>query len=218
VNHLTLCGKVINSQILHNSDGKPFCRLTLKYKWNDGKEKQYSTIAVEYYNTSEDEDKIFDIDTQCDGQFVIVQGSFENYKTEDDSYHVALIGRGYPLLLEKFIPINRIALCGRLGRDPKLTEFRDGSMVAKVSLATQRTKDSSSWHNVDFWGRNAQKLDTYCSKGSLIGVSGQLQWYLPRDRVTGAYLKEGNGIPFVRAEQLTLLGSSNNSSQREEDF
>ena len=51
---------------------------------------------------------------------------------------------------------NNVQLIGRLGNDPKITEFQDGNKIANFSLATDDSYknkegvkvENTSWHNI----------------------------------------------------------------------
>lgn len=78
--------------------------------------------------------------------------------------------------------LNQITLMGRMTRDPELRQTPGGSAVANFSLAVERDiKDKASGERVtDFidcvaWAHTANFVSKYCTKGSLVVVSGRLQ-------------------------------------------
>jgi single-strand DNA-binding protein len=79
--------------------------------------------------------------------------------------------------------MNKVMLIGRLGQDPEKRTTPSGVSVVNVSLATtDYFKDSSGirqerteWHRVVFWSQQADIVDQYTRKGSLIYVEGKLE-------------------------------------------
>ena len=77
--------------------------------------------------------------------------------------------------------LNSVSFTGYLGADPKLHTFDDGTTVANLRLAVARSKkengefvDDTIWLDVKAFGRQAEAIETYLSKGSFVAVSGQL--------------------------------------------
>ncbi|SDK08847.1 single-stranded DNA-binding protein [Alkalibacterium thalassium] len=76
--------------------------------------------------------------------------------------------------------MNAISLIGRLTKDIELKDIGEGRLVTSNTLAVRKTykKDGSS--DADFipfvaWGKRAELLEEYCSKGDLIGLTGRMQ-------------------------------------------
>jgi single-strand DNA-binding protein len=76
--------------------------------------------------------------------------------------------------------LNKVTLIGRLTRDP---EQRPNSSVANIRLAvTGRKKDGNSWIDVPnyfdvvVFGRQAEIVMQYLTKGRKICVDGRLTW------------------------------------------
>lgn len=75
--------------------------------------------------------------------------------------------------------LNRVALVGRLTRDPELRRTGSGKAVTSFNLAVERNYKSDD-QEADFincvcWGKIAENTERYCSKGSLISVDGRIQ-------------------------------------------
>ena len=78
--------------------------------------------------------------------------------------------------------MNKAILVGRLGFDPELRRTQGGTAVVNLRLATSdRKKDGdewvehTEWHTVTVWGRTAENVDKYCTKGKEIYVEGRIQ-------------------------------------------
>ena len=79
--------------------------------------------------------------------------------------------------------LNKVMLIGRLGKDPEVKTFENGTKVAKVTLATsEKYKDktgnlveNTEWHNLEIWGDLAKIAEQYLRKGKLIYVEGKIK-------------------------------------------
>jgi len=77
--------------------------------------------------------------------------------------------------------MNKVILVGRLTRDPDVKTTTSGKTVATFTLAVDRRfKNKDGQKEADFvpivvWGKQAEIVDQYLSKGSQIGISGRLQ-------------------------------------------
>lgn len=80
--------------------------------------------------------------------------------------------------------LNKVQLIGNLGRDPEIRYTPSGVAVANFSIATSETwtdkntqekKTKTEWHRIVFWGRQAEVIGEYLSKGRQIFVEGKLQ-------------------------------------------
>ena len=78
----------------------------------------------------------------------------------------------------------KITIVGNLGRDPEMRYLGDGSAVTNLSVATNRTwKDKNSgekqkettWFRVSVWGRQAEPVNQYLTKGAPVLVEGLLK-------------------------------------------
>lgn len=76
--------------------------------------------------------------------------------------------------------MNRVALIGRLTKDPELRTTQGGTSVCSFNLAVNRKVKAEGQPDADFiscvaWGKTADNMYTYLHKGSLIGVEGRIQ-------------------------------------------
>ena len=77
---------------------------------------------------------------------------------------------------------NKVNLIGRLGADPELVTFETGKILTRFSLATKEDfKDKSGewqnntqWHNINAWGKTAERVKKALSKGNEIILEGRL--------------------------------------------
>ncbi len=88
--------------------------------------------------------------------------------------------------------VNKVILIGRLGRDAELRFTPQGTPVASLSLATERTwqdqegtnHKETEWHNVILWGRLAETSHEHLTKGRLIYIEGRLHTRIWEDEQT----------------------------------
>ena len=79
--------------------------------------------------------------------------------------------------------LNKAILIGNLGRDAEMRFTAGGSAVANFSLATTdkwtdkdgQKQERTEWHRVVLWGKTAEALQEYLTKGKQIYVEGRLQ-------------------------------------------
>ena len=105
--------------------------------------------------------------------------------------------------------INKVILLGRLGKDPVVRRLDNGRVVANVTLATNDyyTKDgqrleSTEWHNLEMWDKQAETAEKYLKKGSLLYVEGKIR----TDRYTDAEGQERQ-TRKIRVNNFQMLGS-----------
>lgn len=85
---------------------------------------------------------------------------------------------------------NRVLLLGNLGADPELKATQSGMSVLKLRLATtERYQDKSGvwqsrtdWHSVVVWGKRAEGLHKFLTKGMTVFVEGSLKTSSWEDR------------------------------------
>ena len=103
--------------------------------------------------------------------------------------------------------MNKVLLTGRLTRDPELRYTPNGKAVCNFTIATNRPVVRDGEKTADFincivWGKTAENLSKYQSKGSLIGIDGRLESRSYDD-------KDGNKryVTEVQVEHIEFLGS-----------
>lgn len=104
---------------------------------------------------------------------------------------------------------NKVLLIGNLGQDPEIVALDNGGKLARFSMATNESYRNSKgervtdtqWHNVVAWGKTAEVVEHYLSKGKEVAIEGKL--------VHRSYEnKEGEKryVTEVRCNELLLLG------------
>jgi single-strand DNA-binding protein len=105
---------------------------------------------------------------------------------------------------------NKVQLIGNLGNDPEIIDLESGKKLAKFSIATNDTyknKDGervtdTQWHNIVCFGKTAEIVENYVSKGKEVAIDGKLTTRSWED-------KEGNKryTTEVVCNELQMLGS-----------
>lgn len=113
--------------------------------------------------------------------------------------------------------LNKVQIIGRLGKDPELRHFQDGTAVANISVATSEKwkdkqtgeqKEATEWHRVVLTARLAEIAGQYLRKGSLAYFEGKLQTRKYTDQQgIERYQTE------IRCDQMRLLSGRDDQQQ-----
>ena len=76
--------------------------------------------------------------------------------------------------------LNKIIIHGYLGRDPELKEYKnargESNKLVNFSVGCSRDMgEETDWFDVTFFGKRAEVIEKFFSKGSQIIVSGRMQ-------------------------------------------
>jgi single-strand DNA-binding protein len=77
---------------------------------------------------------------------------------------------------------NSVRLVGNVGRDPQIMSFESGKKKATITLATSDNFKNAQgewvrdtqWHQVIAWGRHANIIEKFVSKGKELALEGKL--------------------------------------------
>jgi len=77
---------------------------------------------------------------------------------------------------------NKVQLIGNVGQDPEVKTFEGGKKVASLTIATNEFYknekgekiEDTQWHRVTAWGKLADLIEKYVTKGKEIVVEGKL--------------------------------------------
>lgn len=73
---------------------------------------------------------------------------------------------------------NKVFLIGNVGKDPEIKYLSSGDAVANFSLATTmkvKGEEKTEWHKIVAFGKVAEVIEKYVTKGSRLCVEGRLQ-------------------------------------------
>jgi single-strand DNA-binding protein len=107
--------------------------------------------------------------------------------------------------------LNKVMLIGNLTRDPELRHTPSGKVVSELGLAINRTwsndqgqkQEETTFVDVSVWGRQAEVIQQYVTKGSPIYIEGRLQLDSWDDKTTG----QKRSKLRVLCENFQFLGS-----------
>jgi single-strand DNA-binding protein len=79
--------------------------------------------------------------------------------------------------------LNRVMLLGNLGADPELKMTSGGQSVLKMRLATTESyldrnkarQERTEWHSVVLWGKRAEALGKFLTKGTRLFIEGAIR-------------------------------------------
>lgn len=84
--------------------------------------------------------------------------------------------------------MNNVCLMGNLTKDPIVNEYgkgKDAGLCARITLAVRRNADDTDFISCVAFGKTAEMIDSYVTKGDKIAIEGRIQ--------TGSYEdKDGN--------------------------
>lgn len=119
--------------------------------------------------------------------------------------------------------MNNVVLIGRLTRDPDVRYISEsGTAVAQITVAIDRPTAAGKEKKTDFprvtiFGRQAENVERFLSKGMLVGIQGSIQ--------TGSYTnKDGQTVytTDVKADRVEFLewkdgqGRSTNQARQQQ--
>jgi single-strand DNA-binding protein len=104
---------------------------------------------------------------------------------------------------------NKVQLIGNTGNDPEIINLESGKKLAKMTLATNESYKNdqgekitdTQWHNVIAWGKTADLIEKYVSKGKEVAIEGRLTHRSYEDK-SG----EKRYMTEVVVNELLLLG------------
>jgi single-strand DNA-binding protein len=113
--------------------------------------------------------------------------------------------------------LNKVMLIGNVGSQPEVKTTPSGAKVAKLSIATNRKfqdrggqqQERTDWHRLTFFGKLADIVEQYVSKGDRLYVEGRIEYSQTQDEQGGArYWTD------IVAQELVMLGAGGGSEER----
>jgi single-strand DNA-binding protein len=107
---------------------------------------------------------------------------------------------------------NKVQLIGNLGNAPEVKTLESGKKMARFSVATSESYRNAKgekvtetqWHTLVAWGKVAEIVEKYLTKGKEVAIEGKL--------ISRSYNdKEGNKkyITEIQVNELLMLGAKN---------
>ena len=80
--------------------------------------------------------------------------------------------------------LNKVMLIGNLGKDPEIRYMQSGEPIANFSLATNEVwndksgqkQERTEWHRVEVFGKTAQVVRDYVTKGKPVYIEGSIRY------------------------------------------
>ena len=105
---------------------------------------------------------------------------------------------------------NKVQLIGNLGNAPEVKTLESGKKMARFSVATNEDYRNvkgekvreTQWHNLVAWGKVAEIVEKFLTKGKEVAIEGKL--------INRSYNdKEGNKkyITEIQVNELLMLGA-----------
>ena len=119
--------------------------------------------------------------------------------------------------------VNKVILVGNAGRDPEIRRTKDDTAIANVNLATSSTwfdrsaneqREHTEWHRVVFFGKLAEVVEKYVSRGDRLYVEGRLQTRKWEDQRTG---QDRYSTEIVGNEMVMLSNAGDSGRQSRSD-
>jgi single-strand DNA-binding protein len=109
---------------------------------------------------------------------------------------------------------NKVQLIGNLGNAPEVRSTESGKKLVRFSVATNEQYKNAKgekvtetqWHNLIAWGKVADIVEKYLTKGTEVAIEGKL--------INRNYMdKEGNKkyITEVQVTEVLMLGKATES-------
>jgi len=106
---------------------------------------------------------------------------------------------------------NNVQLIGNVGGEPTITNLESGKKVARFSVATNEhyknakgeKQTDTNWHTVVAWGKTADIIEKFVSKGKEVAIVGKLK--------TRTYTTDDGNQRYVTevvANEILLMGSN----------
>ena len=108
--------------------------------------------------------------------------------------------------------MNNITIAGQLGRDAELRATNKGESVCSFSVADSAGKDKPTiWWSCQLWGKRADVLSQYLTKGQSVTVSGTVSEREWADKTTGEKRKSME----IRVNDVALQGGKPQERQEQ---
>ena len=104
-----------------------------------------------------------------------------------------------------------MTIAGNVGKDAVLRNTQGGDPVLGFSIAVDNGKDKngnkrdSTWVQCNIWGKRADSLNNFITKGTKLVVSGR----------PGVDVYEGKGRLTLSVQDLTFMGGTKERSEQE---
>jgi single-strand DNA-binding protein len=110
--------------------------------------------------------------------------------------------------------MQQLTIAGNVGKDAELRRTGNGDAVLGFSVAVDNGKDKngnkrdSTWFDCSIWGKRAESLERYITKGTKVVLTGR-----PTAR-------EHNGKAYlgISVNDLTFMGGNSQGERRQDNY
>jgi len=110
--------------------------------------------------------------------------------------------------------MQQLTIAGNVGKDAELRRTGNGDAVLGFSVAVDNGKDKngnkrdSTWFDCSIWGKRAESLERYITKGTKVVLTGR-----PTAR-------EHNGKAYlgISVNDLTFMGGNSQGERRQDSY
>ena len=115
--------------------------------------------------------------------------------------------------------VNKCIFIGTVGKDPDVRFTQSSSAVAGFSIAvnekwkdkqTGEQKERTEWINVSAFGKLAEIIQAYVTKGTVVYVEGKMRTEKYQDKQTG----QDKYATKIQADTLQMLGGGQQNQQQ----
>lgn len=104
---------------------------------------------------------------------------------------------------------NHVHLSGRLGKDIEIKVAKDHK-VAQICMAVQQNKDEVDWIYVNVWDKQADYLDRFAKKGTLVAINGKIKMSKYQDKDGKTHTQQQ-----INATEVSILADWKDSKKAE---
>ena len=108
--------------------------------------------------------------------------------------------------------LNSVIIIGRLSRDAELKYTQGGTALSNFSIANNRKygdKESVSYFECTMWGKGAEALSQYLTKGKKVAIEGRLEQQVWEDKNGGKRSKVS-----ITVDQVQFLDVKKSDGER----
>jgi len=125
--------------------------------------------------------------------------------------------------------MNSVNIIGRIGKEIELKYLQNGNAVANFSIAINQDykKDGqkvekTSWFDITTFGKTAENVNQYFRKGSMIGITGELEqqaWKAPDGTNRSKVIIKMQSFTFIdKKEQQDNQQQQGYSQQQQQSY
>lgn len=100
--------------------------------------------------------------------------------------------------------MNNFTIAGRICRNLELRYSSESKPIINVTLAVNNGKDDTSFITTTFFGKTAEIINEYCTKGDVVGIQGIIKnhnWEDKDGNKRYEYQFIGNKINFLASKK-----------------